>query len=49
MKSTIITISVVAAIFSGVSFASGTVAKEKTSNAVTMRAQAIEAALDAAK
>lgn len=49
MKSTIIIISVVAAIFSGVSFASGTVAKEKTSTAVTMRAQAIESALDAAK
>ena len=48
MKSTIIIISVVAAIFSGVSFASGTVAKEKTSNAVSMRAKAIEAALDTA-
>lgn len=49
MKSTIIVILAAAAVYSGVSFASGTAAKEKVSNAVATRAQAIEAAIDAAK
>lgn len=49
MKSATIVLCVVAAIYSGISFASGSAAKEKTINATSSRLQAVEAALDSAK
>ena len=49
MKSTFLAICVVAAVYSGISFASGSVAKEKTISATSSRLHAIEAALDNAK
>ena len=49
MKATLIILMIVGAIQGSISFASGTVAKEKVSNATSKRVHAIDAELDAAK